>query len=57
MRESLHLLCINCHKKEQARLDPPREDLARCAACHRTPLPHELAPATREEALSATLLP
>jgi Ni/Fe-hydrogenase subunit HybB-like protein len=48
LRTAAHRLCIGCHRREAARVSPARPDLARCATCHRTPLPHQEAvrPAT-----------
>lgn len=40
LRPAAHKLCIGCHTREASRLEPPRPDLARCATCHRTPVPH-----------------
>lgn len=40
LRRVSHTLCIGCHEREATRLDPPRPDLAKCATCHRSAVPH-----------------
>jgi hypothetical protein len=40
LRAALHVLCIDCHEREAQNPEWDRPDLARCAACHRTAVPH-----------------
>jgi len=52
MRQSMHRLCIECHRKEAQNPEVNKPDLFRCANCHRTPIPHrqEIREAEEQEA-------
>lgn len=40
MRRAMHRVCIECHRSEAVNPAVGKQDLFRCATCHRTPISH-----------------
>jgi len=55
MRRAMHQVCIECHREEAVNPAVGKQDLFRCATCHRTPIEHrqEIREATKPEGVEA----